>query len=244
MTSKVMSLAEAVRQFVRPGMSLHFGGAWAFPNAALFEIVRQFAGRDPGFTLILSAGGAASAGPFLAAGLARRVIAAFLGDGYPTPGPNPAIQRAINSGKVAVENWTMLTLTLRLLAAAMNLPYLPTRSILGSSLEDVLGPASGIFDDQFRRAPDPFHPTENIGLVPALHPDLALTHGWAADSEGNTLLPVPLAGNAFGALAAREGAIVTVEKIVSPDVIRAQAPGCPAARPGLESHDHRKEARP
>ena len=223
MTSKVMSLAEAVRQFVRPGMSLHFGGAWAFPNAALFEIVRQFAGRDPGFTLILSAGGAASAGPFLAAGLARRVIAAFLGDGYPTPGPNPAIQRAINSGKVAVENWTMLTLTLRLLAAAMNLPYLPTRSILGSSLEDGLGPASGIFDDQFRRAPDPFHPTESIGLVPALHPDLALTHGWAADSEGNTLLPVPLAGNAFGALAAREGAIVTVEKIVSPEVIRAHS---------------------
>ena len=71
--SKVMPLAEAVRTFVRPGMSLYFGGAWAFPNAAMFEIVRQFVGRDPGFTLILSTAGAASAGPFLAAGLARRL---------------------------------------------------------------------------------------------------------------------------------------------------------------------------
>ncbi|MDD5466575.1 MAG: hypothetical protein PHS96_02095 [Anaerolineales bacterium] len=214
--SKVMTLPEAVRQFVRPGMSLCFGGAWAFPNAALFEVIRQFAGRDPGFTLILSTGNSTSAAPFLAAGLARGVISSFLGDGYPTPGPNPAIQRAINSGEVALENWTMLTLTLRLLAGALNLPYFPTRSILGSSLENDLG-------DQFRRAPDPFHPNETIGLVPALSPDLALAHGWAADPQGNVLLPVPLASNAFGALAAREGAIVTVEKIVSPEVIRAHS---------------------
>ncbi|MFQ5615482.1 MAG: glutaconate CoA-transferase, partial [Anaerolineales bacterium] len=94
----------------------------------------------------------------------------------------------------------------------LNLPFLPTRSILGSSLEDDLG-------DRFRRMPNPFDPAETLGLVPALRPDLNLTHGWAADPEGNTLLPVPLASNAFGALAAKEGAIVTVEKIVSPEVI-------------------------
>ncbi len=207
--SKVMPLAEAVRQFVRPYMNLYFGGSWAFPNAAMFEIVRQFAARDPRFTLTLSTGGAASAAPFLAAGLARRVIAAFLGDGYPVPGPNLSIQRAINSGKVAVENWTMLTLTLRLLAAAMNLPYLPTRSIIGSSLENDLS-------DQFRSMGD-------VGLVPALHPDLTLTHGYAADSDGNTILTSPLASNSFGALAAKEGAIVTVEKIVSSDIVRSHS---------------------
>ncbi len=208
-----MSLAEAIRQFVRPGMSLHFGGAWAFPNAAMFEIVRQFSGRDAGFTLVSSVGGATSTAPFLASGLARRVISTFLGDGYPVPGPNPAIQRAINSGRVAVENWTMLTFAQRLFAGAMNLPYLPTRSILNSSIETELG-------EQFKRAPDPFNPAETIGLVPALHPDLNFTHAWAADEDGNTLFPVPFAGNAYGALAAREGVIVTVEKIVPPEVIR------------------------
>jgi len=207
--SKVMPPAEAVKRFVRPYMNLYFGGSWAFPNAAIFEIIRQFTARDPRFTLTLSTGGAASAAPVLAAGLAQRVIAAFLGDGYPVPGPNPSIQRAINSGKVAVENWTMLTLTLRLAAAAMNLPYLPTRSIVGSSLENDLG-------DQFRS-------TESIGHVSALHPDLTFTHGYAADSDGNVILPFPLAGNFFGALAAKEGAIVTVEKIVSSDVIRSHS---------------------
>lgn len=216
LATKVMPLAEAVQQFVRPGMALHFGAAWAFPNAALFEVIRRFAGRDPHFTLILSTGGSTSAAPFLAAGLANRVISSFLGDGYPNPGPNPAIQRVINSGQVAVENWTMLTLTLRLLAGALGLPYLPTRSIIGSSLEGELG-------DQFQRAPNPFDRAETLGLVPALRPDLNFSHGWAADAEGNTLLPVPLANNAFGALAAKEGTIVTVEKIVAPEVIRAHS---------------------
>lgn len=214
--SIVMPLDEAVRRCVRPGMSLHFGAAWAFPNAALFEVIRRFAGREPGFTLILSTGGATSAAPFLAAGLARRVISSFLGDGYPNPGPNPTIQHSINSGRVVVESWTMLTLTLRLLAGALDLPALPTRSILGSSLEvDLRG--------LFRCLPSPFNPTETLGLVSPLRPDLNFTHGWAADAEGNTLLPVPLASNAFGALAAKDGAIVTVEKIVSPEVIRAHS---------------------
>ncbi|MFQ5401112.1 MAG: CoA-transferase, partial [Anaerolineae bacterium] len=212
--SKIMPLNQAVGRFVYPGATLHFGAAWPFPNAALFEVIRRFAGRDPGFTLILSTGGATSAAPFLAAGLAKRIISSFLGDGYPNPGPNAAIRRVINSGQVTAENWTMLTLTLRLLAGAMGVPYLPTRSIIGSSLEDELG-------GQFQRTADPFNPSDILGQVPALHPDLNFTHGWAADAEGNTLLPVPLASNAFGALAAREGAIVTVEKIVAPEVIRA-----------------------
>lgn len=214
--AKVMPLAEAVRTFVRPGMSLYFGGAWAFPNAAMFEVIRQFAGRDASFTLILSTGGATSAAPFLAAGLARRVISSFLGDGYPNPGPNPTIQRAINSGEVNIEGWTMLTFTLRLLAGALNLPGLPTRSILDSSLEAEL-------HGNFRRILNPFDQAETLGFVPALCPDLNITHGWAADTEGNTLLPVPLASNAFGALAAKEGAIVTVEKVVPPETIRAHS---------------------
>lgn len=70
--SKIMPLAKAVGRFVCPGMALHFGAAWAFPNAALFAVMRRFAGRKPGFTLILSTGGSTSAAPFLAAGLAEQ----------------------------------------------------------------------------------------------------------------------------------------------------------------------------
>ena len=46
----------------------------------------------------------------------------------------------------------------------------------------------------------------------ALNPDISLVHGWAADAEGNTLIAAPYGGNNYGALAAKEGVIVTGRK--------------------------------
>ena len=50
-TGKVMELSEAVRQFVKPGMSLQNGAGMASPTAAYYEIARQFWGKDPGLYL-------------------------------------------------------------------------------------------------------------------------------------------------------------------------------------------------
>ena len=134
------------------------------------------------------------------------MLASYLGDSYPFPAPNPLIQKAFAGGKVKFEEWSMLTLTQRLVAGALGLPFFPTRSLAGSSLAENL--------DGYTLAADPFS-GEEIGLVRALRPDLSLVHGWLADPEGNTVLNMPLVGNAYGALAAREGAVVTVERVVS-----------------------------
>ena len=205
---KVMTISRAVRELIRPGFALQVGSGLGYPMALLYEIIRQFWGRDPGFTFITYGGSCTNLVPFLAGGLVKKVLASYLGDSYPFPAPNPLIQKTFAEGKVELEEWTMLTLTLtqRLAAGAMGLPFFPTRSLAGSSLADNL--------NDFALAEDPFS-GEEIGLVRALHPDLSLVHGWLADPEGNTVLNMPLVGNAYGALAAREGAIVTVEKIVS-----------------------------
>ncbi|HOL17052.1 MAG TPA: CoA-transferase [Bacillota bacterium] len=203
---KVATLPEAVRKFVRPGMALQIGCGHGYPMALLYEIVRQFWGRDPGFTIITYGGSCTNLVPFLAGGLVRKVLASYLGDAYPFPAPNPLIQKAFAEGKVQFEEWSMLTLTQRLAAAAMGLPFFPTRSLAGSSLAQNLA--------DFTVTEDPFS-GEQVGLVKALHPDVSLVHGWLADPQGNTVLNMPLVGSAYGALAAREGAIVTVEKVVS-----------------------------
>ena len=52
-SSKVMPLAEAVRQAITPGMALHISSG-SDPNAVLCEIIRQFRGAEPCFTLIAS----------------------------------------------------------------------------------------------------------------------------------------------------------------------------------------------
>jgi acyl CoA:acetate/3-ketoacid CoA transferase beta subunit len=54
-------------------------------------------------------------------------------------------------------------------------------------------------------------------------PDLALFHAWAADRAGNVLSAAPLNENFYAAMAARRGAIVSVEKIVPTDFIRRHA---------------------
>jgi len=200
-----MDLSEAVRRFVVPGMSIQTGNGMAFPTAAYFEIARRFWGKDPGFTLIGNTGGAYNFAVFAHGRLVRRIISGFNGDGYPFPSPNPILTRAFQEGKVVPESWTYLTLTLRLMAGAMGIPFFPTKSLAGSSMELENR-------EDFGRFENPFSPGEKVGLLKALNPDIALAHGWAADPEGNTILAAPYSGNCYGALAARKGVIVTVEQ--------------------------------
>ena len=54
----------------------------------------------------------------------------------------------------------------------------------------------------------------------ALKPDLALFHAWAADRAGNVLAAAPLNENFYAAMAARRGAVVSVERVVPTDFIR------------------------
>ena len=66
-------------------------------------------------------------------------------------------------------------------------------------------------NDALRRVDSPFG---EVGLLAPLVPDVALMHAPVADRDGNIALHPPLLEGVWGALAARRGAIVTVEKIV------------------------------
>ncbi len=206
---KLCSLEEAVKRYVKRGMSIHFAGRG---GAIFYQLVREFWGKDPGFTLICNSV-TATLIALIQGRLVKKVIASFIGDAYPSPGPNPVIQKAYMSCEVEFENWTMLTIPQRLLAGAMGWGLTPTRSLLGSSMELENKESFTVIDD-------PFNPGEKIGLMKALRPDIALVHAVAADRCGNTIMTYPLGADVFGAWGARNGIIVTAEKIVSTDYIR------------------------
>ncbi|HDQ03932.1 MAG TPA: hypothetical protein ENN23_05090 [Deltaproteobacteria bacterium] len=242
MPGKVMNLSEAVKNFIHPGMSIQFGNGLTTPTAIFFEIARQFWGKNPGFTLAGISGGAYNLALFAHGNLCKKIISAFNGDGYPFPGPNPILSRAFSDGLVQIENWTQLTIVLRFIAGAMGVPFFPTKSIRDSSMET-------FNKDSFARIPNPFAEDESANVVRAYNPDIAIAHGWAADADGNTIMSVPHSGNHFGALAAKNGVIVTVEKIVDADFIRRHAhmtriPGyivkavCPAPMGGFPMGIH------
>jgi len=210
--SKTMPLDEAIRRFVRPGMTLHMSMSHCKPNAANDELVRQFWGKKPEFTM--AALGFVSSQIILAyAGLLKKIIGTFLGDSYPTPGPNRILQNAYRNKTIEFEHWSILSFPLRLMAGAMGIPWMPTRSIAGSSIAQENS-------DSYVEIEDPAGSGEKIGMVRALQPDLSILHGWCADEAGNILITPPYGENIFGALAAKEGVIATVERIVSTSFIR------------------------
>ncbi len=188
-------------EHVHAGDSLHLVVGHTRWSAAAREVVRQWWGRDPHFTLMmlsLSSLGAL----FFRGELVDRVVTGYSGDTFPNFTPNPWFQRAYQSGAVEVEHWSFLAFAQRLEAAAKGLPAITTRSIAGSSMEA---------NDGYATVDSPFGP---VGLLAPLVPDVAILHAPVADEAGNVAIAPPLLEGVWGALAARRGAIVTVEKIV------------------------------
>ncbi|MEW6615639.1 MAG: CoA-transferase [Thermodesulfobacteriota bacterium] len=212
-TDKVCDLAGVVRNNINPGMLLHTcqtGVRWC--SAIIYEIARQFWGKMPDFTIT----GISLNHPIAVlvhGGLVKKLITTYCGDPYYTIGPNAVFQRAYKEKTTQIEIWSILSLPLRLKAAAMGVEFMPTKSLIGSDMEKEN-------KEDFIVIDDPFQGGEKIGLARALYPDISLTHGWAADRYGNTLLLPPYAENLYGCMGSKKGTIVTVEKIVSTDFIR------------------------
>jgi acyl CoA:acetate/3-ketoacid CoA transferase alpha subunit/acyl CoA:acetate/3-ketoacid CoA transferase beta subunit len=215
---KRTDLREAIERHVRPGMRLNPVSLQARPVAALHELIRVFGGGDPGFEFISSS----LSGNYLqlvGAGLLRKAITSFAGEGYPTPGPSPVTARALAEGSLELENWSMLTISQRLLAGAMGVPFFPTRSLAGSDMARELAESGG-----YAEVPDPFSTDgSSQGVIRAYVPDIAFVHAWAADPAGNAICFPPYQENIYGALAAAEGVILTVHHIVESEFVRAHA---------------------
>ncbi|HEX3593055.1 MAG TPA: CoA-transferase [Pseudonocardiaceae bacterium] len=216
----VLPLGEAIARFTRPGMAIHLGYGGGRPNAAVAELIRRYRGTSPGFT-VSAHGFVNTQHALVAAGLVRRLVVAYAGENYPSPRPNPALQRAVRDGSVEVASWSLWTLTARLVAGALGVEFFPVRSLAGSGM-------AAEHEGTDYRTVEAFDGT--TGVVRAYRPDLVLLQGIAADTDGNVLLPPPYGEGAWGALAAREGVIACVERIVDADVIRAHnsLPSVPA----------------
>jgi glutaconate CoA-transferase subunit A len=208
--SKVLPLAEALRRHVPDGTTVALGTALEclIPFAAAHELIRQ--GRRD-LTLV---------GPIsdicfeqlIAAGCVQRVVAAWVGNVQ--HGAAYAFRRALEQGvprPLEIEDHSNFSIALALEAAAQGVPYLPTRSLLGS---DLLAR-----NPRLRLAPCPFTGVPLV-LVPALAPDVAILHVQRADADGNCHAWGPTGVSAAAGKASRT-VIVVAEELVERDVIRS-----------------------
>jgi glutaconate CoA-transferase subunit A len=112
--------------------------------------------------------------------------------------------------KLRVFNMTNFTLALALQAAAMGVPFLPTRTAMGSDV-----PKGNHF---FYQIISPFEPKETLLAVRALAPDVAVAHVQRADKNGNAHCWGNFGVMLEGVRAARK-VILCAEEIVGEEVI-------------------------
>jgi glutaconate CoA-transferase subunit A len=148
---------------------------------------------------------------FLARGAARKLITSWVGIGLPW-GTSKLFRTFVEEGRVEYEEWSHLSLGLRFLAGAMGMPFLPTRSLLGSDLLSLRG---------LKQMEDPYT-GERVCLVPALVPDVALIHVHRSDPLGNAQIDGAPYLDAEIAAASRR-VILTTERVVSTEAIVAEA---------------------
>jgi len=209
--NKVINLSEAIKRNVKPGMTLYLG---EIANALISELIRQFHGSQPNFTMVMLFV-MEQALNLVHCGLVKKIVTASCTEFFPTSGPSRIIRNAFKNKTVEIENWSLCTLNQQLLAGALDIPFMPTKSIGGSSMAQEN-------KESFCQIPDPFGNGKQVNLMKALKPDIALIHGWAADPAGNTIVaPCAIGGEySHGAKASKNGVIVSVEQIVSTQFIR------------------------
>ena len=197
---KTLADAEAVRRFVADGdyVSFDFSSFTRGPLALIREIIRQ-GRRDlwycAKFTLMEST-------LLAAAGALSRIDVGFMGLG-------DTLNRAVEEGKIKATEWTNGTLTLRHMAGAMGVPFLPTRALLGTDTLKYSG--AKVVRDPFGGKP--------IALIPAVTPDVGLIHVHQADVYGNARCFGPGVSPLETAAASRK-VIISTDEIIDHDDIR------------------------
>lgn len=210
MQSKLMKTGEAVARFIKPGMHIGFGGFSLCRNAmsVSHEIIRQGIGN----LHVSSVNPAYGVDILIGAGLVKSVESGCLN--MERLGLPRNFCRAVESGSLKSEDFEHLGMTMRYLAGALGISFIPTKAELGS---DIVA-HQALEAKKVHIGPCPFT-GETYAILPACTPDLAVVFATQADEFGNTQIQGTAFGDEFIAKASRQ-IIVVAEQIVTTEEIR------------------------
>ncbi len=203
---KQIPLSDAIARYVQDGDTIYAAGfTHLIPFAAGHEIIRQ--GRRD---LVL-----ARATPDLiydqmvAAGCARKVIFSYMGN--PGVGSLRFVRSELEAGKLEWEEYSHFGMISRLQAGATGLPFMPMNPTAAGDLERC--------NANYRKVTDPYS-GEDVVVVPALKPDVAIVHVQRCDADGNAQIWGIVGEQKEAAFASRR-VILTTEEIVDEAIIRS-----------------------
>ncbi len=204
---KTRSLQEAIARDIQDGTTVAMGCGLEslIPFAAGHEMIRQ---KKKSLTLIAPISDM-QFDQIIGAGCVSKVIASWVGNVAAGLGHN--FRRALEGGiprSLEVEEHSNFTLGLSLKAAALGVPFLPTKTARGTDF---------IRGENFSTVRCPFS-REELLAVRAVVPDVTILHVQRSDSEGNAHAWGNLGVAKEAAFAAKK-VILTCEEIVEHEVI-------------------------
>ncbi len=223
MQDKVVDLPRAVGM-VPNGSHISLGGftIQRHPMAFVYEMIRQrkrnlhVYGHSPGGDLDLLIG----------ADCVKRVELAYNAD-EAFGNIAPRFRLAVQDRAIEWEDYSNCGMVLRFTAGAMGLPFIPTRTLLGSSLlsEEGFSAATRLSDPRIARRKSaviecPFT-GDKVVLLPAARPEVTILHVQEAAPDGTCRVYGQSFADAEQALAS-DRVIVTCERLVTPEVLRAE----------------------
>jgi len=203
---KRCSLQELVSQ-IENGDCLAVGGGLSSrePMAALRELIRQ--GIDD-LTVVGSAHGI-DIDMLSGAGMISKSKESYVGFEQDFGLP-PNYRRACESEQIKSLDSCCYTLVQQLKATIAGIPFMPMRSIRGTSMMEL--------HPEYKTIKCPYTQDELV-LVPAIQPDVTLIHAQYADIHGNLVIEGPPVVDILFAKASKK-VLVTVEKIISTDELQ------------------------
>ena len=197
---KLMSEKEAVEKFVQDGDYLLYECNYLQrgPSSLIREVIRQkkkdlWVGAK--FTWVAAA-------LLVGAGCVSKLDVGFFLFG-------PTVEQAIREGRVKAYEYSNVVMTNRIMAGAMGLPFLPTRSLGGT--DNFPHSGAKLIEDPYTGEP--------ITIVPALNPDVALIHVHQADVFGNARIFGTGISHQEAAMASKK-VVISTEEIIETDEIR------------------------
>jgi glutaconate CoA-transferase, subunit A len=180
--SKISTLHDAVAS-IAPGSHLALSGFAITRCTMAFsrEIIRQGINH----LTISQCVGAMDADMLVGAGMVDRMI--YGGGSLDRFGRLNCVNRGIEDGSLAAEEYSSLSVAFRYLAGALGIPFMPIRSLRGSDLLTHLQERSG---SNLANITDPFTGEDWPVLKPLL-PDVAIVQVQTADEEGNACIMGP-----------------------------------------------------
>jgi len=205
---KVMSLEDAAA-LVADGDHVALGGCTLSrtPMAIVWALIR--AGRKD---LTVSRSITSTEGDlFYGSGASKHILTSWFSQGI-VWGVSKVMRHYTENKLARFEEWSHMAIGLRYRAGAMGVPFMPTRTMMGSDVGERI--------DDTHEIECPFT-GDKLLLIPALNPDVALIHVQRCDPHGNAQMDGLPFMDADIAMAANK-VILTTERIVSNDQIRRQ----------------------